>query len=51
MAVKAPAAPVVTALACAGCGAPLQIRAPGRSVLVACAACGAVLDARSVSTA
>jgi uncharacterized protein DUF4178 len=47
MAVKAPAAPVVTALACAGCGAPLQIRAPGRSVLVACAACGAVLDAQS----
>jgi hypothetical protein len=42
-----PPTPAVTALVCAGCGAPLSIRAPGRSVVVACVACGAVLDARS----
>jgi uncharacterized protein DUF4178 len=40
-----PPAPPPKALTCAGCGAPLQVRAPGRSVVVACAACGVVLDA------
>jgi hypothetical protein len=40
------APPAVAALACRGCGAPLQVRAPGRSLAVACGACGAVLDAR-----
>jgi len=38
--------PAVTSLACPGCGAALQIRAPGRSLVVACVACGALLDAR-----
>jgi hypothetical protein len=33
------------ALTCAACGASLQVRAPGRSVVVACPACGVVLDA------
>jgi uncharacterized protein DUF4178 len=42
-----PPTPAVATLACAGCGAPLSIRAPGRSVVVACGVCGAVLDARS----
>jgi Domain of unknown function (DUF4178) len=41
------AAPAVASLACAGCGAPLEIRAPGRSVVVACGACGTLLDAQS----
>ena len=43
MALTPAAAP--KALTCAACGAPLQVRAPGRSVVVACAACGVVLDA------
>jgi hypothetical protein len=47
VALKPPPAPTVATLACAGCGAPLQLRAPGRSVVIACGACGAVLDARS----
>ena len=46
MALKPPPPPSVTALACRNCGAPLEIRAPGRSVVVACGACGAVLDAQ-----
>lgn len=33
------------ALTCAACGAALQVRAPGRSVVVACPSCGVVLDA------
>jgi Domain of unknown function (DUF4178) len=41
------AAPAIASLACTGCGAPLEIRAPGRSVVVACGACGALLDAQS----
>jgi hypothetical protein len=41
------AAPAVASLACAGCGAPLEIRAPGRSVVVACGACGTLLEAQS----
>jgi hypothetical protein len=41
------AAPAVASLACAGCRAPLEIRAPGRSVVVACGACGTLLDAQS----
>jgi hypothetical protein len=36
----------VKSLVCKGCGAPLEIRAPGRSIVVACGACGAVLDAQ-----
>jgi hypothetical protein len=36
----------VDSLACRGCGAPLQVRAPGRSLVVACGGCGAVLDAQ-----
>ncbi len=44
---RPPAAVPVATLACAGCGAPLQVHAPGRSVVIACAACGAVLDAQS----
>ncbi len=43
MALTPPAPP--KALACAACGASLQVRAPGRSVVVACPACGVVLDA------
>ena len=43
MALTPPAPP--KALTCAACGAPLQVRAPGRSVVVACPACGVVLDA------
>lgn len=46
MALTPPAPPAVASLACRGCGAPLEIRAPGRSLAVACGACGAVLDAR-----
>ncbi len=46
MALTPPAPPAVTALACAGCGAALQIRVPGRSLVVACGACGALLDAQ-----
>jgi len=46
VALKPPPPPSVTALACRNCGAPLEIRAPGRSVVVACGACGAVLDAQ-----
>jgi hypothetical protein len=47
MALKPPPAPTVATLACAACGAPLQLRAPGLSVVIACGACGAVLDAQS----
>jgi len=47
VALKPPAPPAVASLACSGCGAPLSIRAPGRSLVVACGACGAVLDAQS----
>jgi hypothetical protein len=47
VALKPPPAPTVATLACAGCGAPLQLRAPDRSVVIACGACGAVLDAQS----
>jgi hypothetical protein len=39
--------PAVAALTCVGCGASLQLRAPGRSVVVACGGCGAILDAQS----
>ena len=46
MAVKPSPAPDVKLLACKGCGAPLAIRAPGRSLSVVCGACGAVLDAQ-----
>jgi len=46
MALKPPPAPAVKQLACKNCGAPVQIRAPGRSLVVACGACGAVLDAQ-----
>jgi hypothetical protein len=46
VALKLPPAPTVQTLACPGCGAPLQIRAPGRSLVVACGACGALLDAQ-----
>jgi len=46
VALTPPPAPTVATLACAACGAPLQLRAPGRSVVVACGACGAVLDAQ-----
>jgi hypothetical protein len=42
---KAPP-PAVASLACRGCGAALEVRAPGRSHMVACPACGAVLDAQ-----
>jgi hypothetical protein len=47
VALTPPPAPIVATLACEGCGAPLQLRAPGRSVVIACGACGAVLDAQS----
>jgi len=47
VALTPPAPPAVASLACSGCGAPLSIRAPGRSLVVACGACGAVLDAQS----
>ncbi len=47
MAVSPPTPPAVATLTCAGCGAPLSIRAPGRSVVVACGGCGAMLDAQS----
>ena len=46
MALKPPTPPSVTSLVCRGCGAPLEIRAPGRSIVVACGACGTVLDAQ-----
>lgn len=46
MALIAPPPPPVTTLACRGCGAPLTVRAPGRSLAVICPACGAVLDPR-----
>jgi len=46
VALKPPPPPSVTALACRNCGAPLEIRALGRSVVVACGACGAMLDAQ-----
>src|SRR4051812_47704773 len=32
---------------CPGCGAPVQVRALGRSLSVVCSACGSVLDANS----
>jgi hypothetical protein len=43
---KPPAPPAVASLACRGCGAPLEVRAPGRSLAIACGGCGAVLDAQ-----
>jgi hypothetical protein len=46
VALKTSTPPAVAALACRGCGAPLEVRAPGRSHMVACAGCGAVLDAQ-----
>jgi len=46
VALKPPSPPSVKSLVCRGCGAPLEIRAPGRSIVVACGACGAVLDAQ-----
>jgi len=46
VALKPPTPPSVTSLVCRGCGAPLEIRAPGRSIVVACGACGTVLDAQ-----
>jgi hypothetical protein len=46
VALKRPAPPAVASLACRGCGAPLEVRAPGRSHVVACGGCGAVLDAQ-----
>jgi hypothetical protein len=46
VALKPPTPPSVTSLVCRGCGAPLEIRAPGRSLVVACGACGTVLDAQ-----
>jgi hypothetical protein len=46
VALKPPTPPSVKALVCRGCGAPLEIRAPGRSIVVACGACSAVLDAQ-----
>jgi len=46
MALEPPRAPSARQLACKACGAPLEIRAPGRSVVVACPSCGAVLDAQ-----
>lgn len=46
MALTPPAPPRATSLACAGCGAALEIRAPGRSLVIACGACGALLDAQ-----
>jgi hypothetical protein len=46
VALKKPPPPAVASLACRGCGAPLEVRAPGRSHMVACPACGAVLDAQ-----
>ena len=38
VALTPPAPPAVASLACSGCGAPLSIRAPGRSLVVACGA-------------
>jgi hypothetical protein len=46
VALRPPTPPSVKSLVCRGCGAPLEIRAPGRSIVVACGACGAVLDAQ-----
>jgi hypothetical protein len=46
VALRPPTPPSVTSLVCKGCGAPLEIRAPGRSIVVACGSCGAVLDAQ-----
>ena len=46
MAVKRAVPPAAEALACRGCGAPLQLRARGHSVAIACGSCGAVLDAK-----
>lgn len=46
MALKPPTPLRVASLACRGCGAPLEIRAPGRSLVVACGGCGTVLDAQ-----
>ncbi len=46
MALTPPAPPSVKTLACSGCGAALQLRAPGRSLVIACGGCGALLDAQ-----
>lgn len=51
MALKPATGPQVKALTCRGCGAPLTVRAPGRSVTVVCSACGAVLDAQDPDAA
>lgn len=41
------AAPLkVSAFSCKNCGAPVTLRAPGRSDSVACGSCGSLLDAR-----
>jgi hypothetical protein len=46
MAVKRTALPAAEALACRGCGSPLQVRTGGHAVTIACSHCGAVLDAK-----
>jgi hypothetical protein len=46
VALKPPPSPAVGALTCTACGATLEIRAPGRSLVIACRACGALLDAQ-----
>ncbi|MBI5366753.1 MAG: DUF4178 domain-containing protein [Planctomycetes bacterium] len=42
----APPPLAVQSFACAKCGAPLSVRAPGKTAVVACEYCGSIVDAR-----